>query len=486
MFIHLVSCLWALRTLWSFKEIGKINRLLLWKKTVRLHVALIGFADTPRSPEAIRRVMTAALLTAIYDYDTDWVRTPDPHTSLSFRLLERYVPDTTVQKIAKDLFLADWSNALSRDALERGGEALLFYARFIGAEWLRVYSDAEILLFGRRLQILDDLLDLRHDEAAGDSNCFRLPERAVYGRELEDFLENAFFRALEKKSFVYEYIGSVCLRKLARLDHAPALRREFIAVGRLSTNAYAALAVLVGFHHYDAAMSWLAGFTAAAFGLITAHIMMFNDWVDRWHDRKKGKTLVSDHESEFRKHLLAHAGVLLFLLSVIANFFDPWVAGFAAGVWVIGLLYSYTRQWFVVQNVIVALCSASPILCGAVHAGELTAPVGVVFLALATLIMMREILKDIEDAPIDGGYKKTLPVVNGHASAVMVVISLNFLLALCFVIYPHTWAWGVGALVLAPTQFLNALLLLQRERFPKCKRALDVVLAVIVVGAALT
>lgn len=441
MITHLVCFLWALQTLWSLKEISAVNRVRLWVKTMKLHTALIGFADTPRTPESKQRIVEAALLTAIYDYDTDWKATQDPESSLTFRLMQKYVLDQRTLKIGKELFLVDWGKQLSHDALERGGEALLFYARFIGAQWLNAYSDGEIRVFGRKLQILDDIDDLADDHKNGHTNCFLLSadESVAYAAELQEFFRSNFFRQLSSNSMVYALMKYVCLRNIERLDRTPQLQWSFVQTGRLLTGVYAAVATLVGFSPFEAMKSGSAIFAAIAFALITTHIMSFNDYVDRVHDRAKGRLLVSDYPKEFARYLSGYAGIVLLAL-LLLTLSDGWLAAYCAGVWVLGLAYSYMRRLFMVQNLVVALCSASPILCGAVHARAITWLPELTFVALATTILMSEIVKDIQDQAVDYDYKRTIPVVQGRLNAVMALFPLTQVLAACLVFHPYPLA----------------------------------------------
>lgn len=441
MITHLVCFLWALQTLWSLKEISAVNRVRLWVKTMKLHVALIGFADTPRTPKSKQRIVEAALLTAIYDYDTDWKATQNPESSLTSQLMQKYVRDPWTFKIGMDLFLVDWGKQLSHDALERGGEALLFYARFIGAQWLNAYSDDEIRMFGRKLQILDDIDDLAEDRKNGHTNCFLLSadESVAYAAELEEFFRSNFFRQLSSHSLVYGLMEYVCLRNIVRLDHTSQLRRSFVQTGRLLTGVYAAVATLVGFSSFGVVMSGSAILAAIAFALITMHIMSFNDYVDRVHDRAKGKLLVSDYSKEFIWYLAGYAGLVLWALTLL-SLADGRLTAYCAGVWVLGLAYSYMRRLLVVQNLVVALCSASPILCGAVHARTITWLPMLTFVALATTILMSEIVKDIQDQAVDYDYKRTIPVVHGRLNAVMALFPLTLVLSACLVFHPYPLA----------------------------------------------
>jgi hypothetical protein len=81
---------------------------------------------------------------------------------------------------------------------------------------LSKYTEKEIDHFGRKLQMVDDMLDLEKDAASGDTNCFHLPAAQTYRTELRRFLRSEFFRELEQNSWVYKSVRMRCERKLQR------------------------------------------------------------------------------------------------------------------------------------------------------------------------------------------------------------------------------------------------------------------------------
>lgn len=185
-------------------------------------------------------------------------------------------------------------------------------------------------------------------------------------------------------------------------------QKELLAALRLPTGVFAAGFVLVGFKFYP--MAWLAAtITALTFAGITFGIMMFNDFIDRHHDVKKGKTFAQNHPWQM---LTWWARLSLVTLGGIAaiGFLDFRLALFCGLVWIVGLLYSYVPHWYVVQNLIVATCSASAVLGGAIHSQSIRPATILAFLIILGIIFFREVVKDIEDRLIDGGYKNTIPV----------------------------------------------------------------------------
>lgn len=171
---------------------------------------------------------------------------------------------------------------------------------------------------------------------------------------------------------------------------------------------YAAFAVVLGFRYFPY-VPWKFGLLAAtAFACVTSSIMSFNDWVDRFHDQKKGKLFASQHSEKLWQYWLLLSGLTAILLVSLA-WFDPWPALFVASVWALGLLYSYVPHWYVWQNAIVAFCSASPMLVGAIHNRQFSLKPVLIFATLFWIILMSEVYLDIGDAKIDTGYKKNRP-----------------------------------------------------------------------------
>ncbi len=221
----------ALRILWGLKAITIANRLRLWRKSVHLYLAFLAFTDRERPREQLRWAMISAVLSALYDYDTDWVRTPDPETSIFFKQMDRLLdadPDRQSGRvIARELFRQDWSRNLSAHGLERGSVSLHFYRLVIGSRWMSRYSDKQIDVFGRKLQIVDDILDLERDREAGDLNCFVHIDQAtkeVLAREARAFFVSPFFRALEENSpRIYGFLRRTCERKLRTIAPDPSI-----------------------------------------------------------------------------------------------------------------------------------------------------------------------------------------------------------------------------------------------------------------------
>lgn len=218
---YLRCFVWALQVLWELTEISIVNRLRLWRKSRNLFLAFLAFTDRERPAEQLSGAMSCAVLSAVYDYDTDWIRTPDPEASFFFRLLNSLLQDhpsrTSAITIARKLFRTDWGNRLSVSGLERGSAALRFYRLVIGSRWMAEYSDDEIDFYGRNLQIIDDLIDRESDARSGDTNCFLTPDAQLCADQIRLFFLSRFYCALEENSLFYRLFRVRCERKLKEI-----------------------------------------------------------------------------------------------------------------------------------------------------------------------------------------------------------------------------------------------------------------------------
>jgi 4-hydroxybenzoate polyprenyltransferase len=233
-----------------------------------------------------------------------------------------------------------------------------------------------------------------------------------------------------------------------------------------------------------AGTSWQAVVIAMMFSLITANIMVFNDLVEREHDRAKGKNLCYEHTWLVASTFVLSCAAISVLLLAVAVCGDYVVSLFASCVWLVGLSYSFefVRKWYVTQNLIVAVCSASPILCGVVHTKTAPSSVLLTFCTLTTLVLLREFLKDVEDVATDIGYKETLPTRMGTPATFMTIILLvfgptNFLLAISPIGSVRMAAYSMA---LVPA--MAALALLHPERCRFVKYSVDLVLCCILLA----
>ncbi|MFH1522419.1 MAG: UbiA prenyltransferase family protein [Patescibacteria group bacterium] len=485
MTIHIEFLVWALHVLWGVKKIWFMDRLRLWRKTINLYLSFLAFTDKDRPDKQLRLTMACAILSAVYDYDTDWINGRRSGENF-FKLLKQLVRSKQARKIAAELFIIDTKKKLSKDGLERGGTALLFYRLVIDSKWLGEYTEYEILKFGQKLQIIDDLLDLEGDRLAGDTNCFLLPDQEQkFVNEAEEFLKSDFFLRLKDNSRIYRTVENKARQKLLNFRTQRISIKQLFNTSRISTGVYAGILASVSFTFHETSSWLMCAFTAFSYLVLTMSIMTFNDWVDRKNDRKKGKTFASEHPVTLFKYWLFLNTVTIVSLGMVA-LQDLKLALYCLSVWVIGTLYSYTQRLYIFQNIIVAICSGSPALAGMVHHQETTSADILTFLVFTSLIFINEVYKDIEDRKVDIGYKNTLPVNIGHISTVAKLFGLCFMVAIPFVLHPNHWMGTIALIGFSILMYEQASMFLHPELAVRPKNAIRWMLKILLVVLILT
>lgn len=477
--IHIRLCLQAFWMIWSLKSIRIISRLRLWVKAANLYSCFISFTDSGNERRQLRSAMIAAVLSAIYDYETDWQQTEDAHRSLFHQLLQQYVTDAATQQTAFNLFLADVRGTISHEGLERGSVALRFYHALIGSTWLGQYSDQQIDEYGCQLQIIDDLIDLKDDQRAGHTNCFLTAGKMGYLREAQHFMASSFFQHLEHRTPVYSLIKlrcqCICNEMVGEQPPVIDLIRSF----RPLTMVYAVAAAVLGFRL--ATFEWLPALLgAASFAAVTGSIMAFNDLVDREHDTKKNKLFAWRHTWILGRWWALLTGLICIILAVTA-LQNVSMAVYIGTVWMVGLAYSArpVRRWCILQPMMVAACSVSPLFLGSIYHQLLTFPVLMTAATFASIIIMREVVKDIQDQDCDTGYKTTIPVHFGHPVAVLLLMVLSFLPAGLLALHP-LMAVRLTGYGLAAVQACNGLALLNPSRARLIKSSIDGLMTAII------
>lgn len=232
--------------------------------------------------------------------------------------------------------------------------------------------------------------------------------------------------------------------------------------------------------------SWgLVILTAISFTGLTMSIMVFNDWKDRHHDCKKGKFLASEHPKEFvaywKKLSLLTSGLLL-LVAVQ----DIYLAAFCVLVWCVGLAYSFIPHWYIIQNLVVALCGGAPALCGAVHSRELKSDSVLTFLLFMTLLFLGEVYKDIEDAWMDAGYKATLPVRLGFVRTVISLMVIGPIPVLLAALHPNPWVLRVMVVGMPILMCAQATLLLRSKNLARTRRIMEGLILILLLTLLVT
>lgn len=253
---------------------------------------------------------------------------------------------------------------------------------------------------------------------------------------------------------------------------------ELFKTGRPLTGVYAFLLTLVSFKFFQWD-SWNIGlFAGLIFGVLTMSIMRFNDLVDGQNDYRKGKTFAYDHQSSLKFFWVVEAVVLVVALALLALW--SWeLALFCAGVWIAGLWYSFIPHWYILQNILVALCSGSPALCAIVYFGHLEVSSLATFCLFTSLIWVSEVHKDIEDRRTDVGYKITLPTQLGSEKSVLLLIASLHIVAAMFFWHPIVWLQLVALTLVPKMAYEQGLALLNHVRIDLPMATMNRVIAAI-------
>jgi len=249
--------LWALQVIWGLKAIWPVDRLRLWRKSINLFLSFLAFTDKERPQPQLRRAMLCAILSALYDHDSDW--TYGNRKGQNFESLLHLVESEEARTLAQQLFTEDVGHQLSKHGLERGSAALRFYWLVIESQWMKDYTVQEINCFGRKLQILDDLLDSEDDRIAGDTNCLLTDEAGEYIAEGTEFLENEFFGKLKINSIVYRVLERKACGLLKKFSTREVTFGQLWETGRPMTGVYAFITTLIGFGYYEGA-PWVGSY----------------------------------------------------------------------------------------------------------------------------------------------------------------------------------------------------------------------------------
>lgn len=204
--------------------------------------------------------------------------------------------------------------------------------------------------------------------------------------------------------------------------------------------------------------------------IVASATMAHNDWRDKEHDAKKGKTFAQNHRGSFRAMV-----ILLWLaslsLAVVLLIISSWYGTLSGLIIASGLIYSETRKVPFLPAIIVAVTSASPVL----YANPRDEKVLAMFLVATLLIYGREILKDLDDHSHDAGYKWTLPLAYGTRIAKF--IAGLIMLALPFVVVLVSAKTLAGA----PFLLMSALCLILNKNHSSAKTLLDIGMVTIIV-----
>ena len=188
---------------------------------------------------------------------------------------------------------------------------------------------------------------------------------------------------------------------------------EWVRAFRLPVCLLAAGLAVVGFRMSGIRPLWSA---VVATLLISCATMLQNDWRDRSHDCRKGKTLAIRHPQLFLRLVVAMWGISAVLSATVAM--ESWrIGSLLFGAILIGLVHPETRMIPMVPILLVAVASASPVLMAILAGAGSSKELWLIFFSAAPVIFGREVIKDLDDIHIDGGYKWTIPLAAGERKA---------------------------------------------------------------------
>lgn len=143
--------------------------------------------------------------------------------------------------------------------------------------------------------------------------------------------------------------------------------------------------------------------------------MAFNDYWDADNDRRKGKIFASKN-TQLVQHtsLLLAAACACCAIGIALQ--DVALAAFHLSLIALGYAYSLAHRLLLINNALVGLCAASVYLAGPIYHRMMNLDIALAWIFMFCNIITSEVLKDVRDAPSDGGYKSTLfPVISPTA-----------------------------------------------------------------------
>ncbi|MFA5926739.1 MAG: UbiA family prenyltransferase [Patescibacteria group bacterium] len=216
--------------------------------------------------------------------------------------------------------------------------------------------------------------------------------------------------------------------------------KPIIKALRLPVCFMAGALVLAAFRisNLSVSLTWLPSLATM---LITSATMVWNDYCDRNHDAKKGKTTASEHSQLFLAFATAMWLIALVLVALAlrqeSRFSQPMII-----LIMVGLCYSAVRQIPLLPNLAVATAAALPALLP-VFVGHTDPSLWILFASTFLAIHAREILKDFDDREHDPGYKWTLIQWLGEDRTKKIVICLLWLATLlvlgALILRGHRW-----------------------------------------------
>lgn len=257
--------------------------------------------------------------------------------------------------------------------------------------------------------------------------------------------------------------------------------RPYIEATRWRINLFAVLLVIVSVKYAGGDLS-ASVLPAVAVFVVLCATMVQNDLRDRQHDARMGKRHAAQNPRQYR--LYATTLWLLSGLLAMAVWLDlGWQSGALIFLCIVtGLLYSELLTVPVLPNLLVAGASSLTVLLATLGQGNEDSGVLLLFVAVASVIHGREILKDFEDHPHDIGHKWTWIQAVGETGAKRVAaLSLAVACLATWLVLLQALGWvRLVALLWVPTVVQLAVRgSMSAKEASRIKSRVDVVMALV-------
>jgi hypothetical protein len=164
-------------------DIRRSERARYLRKSVNCALCYVGLGRTRSIGEAWRAGRAAFLSTA-FDVATDWRRFDPPAIEQFEVLLWRLVPDADTRQLALDLCERKRHRTFGDSGLGRGEVALQLILRVMTGDDRPHSSWPDVAVVGQTLQLVDDVLDVEHDNVTGEENCLNAHQGERWRRML--------------------------------------------------------------------------------------------------------------------------------------------------------------------------------------------------------------------------------------------------------------------------------------------------------------
>ncbi len=218
-------------------------------------------------------------------------------------------------------------------------------------------------------------------------------------------------------------------------DRKVPTRWQLIVACRPHTGLFACILTIVGFNILKCPLLPTI-FFASAFCGVTLSIMTFNDLMDTDRDVKKSKTFALCHPWHMFKTWKWISIITLFILLITSVMWWK-LALFCGVIWSLGLVYSVENPSYPFNNLLVAVCSASPALVGMIQAERWDSRILLLFFIISATILAMETVKDMQDKVADVGHKDTLATRVAWPVATMQAVLLCYLPIIGLLLYPN-------------------------------------------------